>query len=70
MSRIGLALMVVFALTAGIQASEGEATGPAIGDKAPAFSLQGTDGKTYTLDNNLGKRPIVIAWFPKAFTSG
>jgi peroxiredoxin Q/BCP len=40
------------------------------GDAAPAFSLQGSDGKTYTLDQFKGKSAVVIAWFPKAFTGG
>jgi thioredoxin-dependent peroxiredoxin len=40
------------------------------GDKAPAFSLEGSDGKTYTLDQFKGKSAVVIAWFPKAFTGG
>jgi peroxiredoxin Q/BCP len=40
------------------------------GDPAPAFSLQGSDGKTYTLEQFKGKSAVVIAWFPKAFTGG
>jgi len=40
------------------------------GDAAPAFSLQGSDGKTYELEQFAGKRAVVIAWFPKAFTGG
>lgn len=39
------------------------------GDPAPAFSLVGSDGKTYSLSQLKGK-PVVIAWFPKAFTTG
>ena len=39
------------------------------GDKAPDFSLPGSDGRTYRL-KELAGRPIVIAWFPKAFTAG
>jgi thioredoxin-dependent peroxiredoxin len=39
------------------------------GDPAPDFSLQGSDGRTYRL-KDLAGRPIVIAWFPKAFTGG
>jgi peroxiredoxin Q/BCP len=70
MSRIGLALIVVLALTGGVYGEEGEGSGPAVGDKAPAFSLQGSDGKQHALDDHAGKRPMVIAWFPKAFTSG
>ena len=41
-----------------------------VGDKAPAFKLKASDGKTYTLDQFKGKSGVVIAWFPKAFTGG
>ena len=41
-----------------------------VGDPAPDFSLVGSDGKTYTLSQFKGKKAVVIAWFPKAFTSG
>lgn len=40
------------------------------GDTAPEFSLQGTDGKTYRLSEFKGKKAVVLAWFPKAFTPG
>jgi peroxiredoxin Q/BCP len=40
-----------------------------VGDKAPDFSLPGSDGKTYKLGDLKGK-VVVIAWFPKAFTGG
>jgi len=40
-----------------------------VGQKAPDFTLQGSDGKTYTLADFAGKG-VVLAWFPKAFTSG
>ena len=40
-----------------------------VGDVAPAFSLQGSDGKTHKLSDYKGKT-VVIAWFPKAFTGG
>ncbi len=40
------------------------------GDPAPAFTLQGSDGKLYSLDDFKGKKAVVIAWFPKAFTGG
>jgi peroxiredoxin Q/BCP len=39
------------------------------GDPAPDFSLPGSDGRTYRL-KELAGRPVVIAWFPKAFTGG
>jgi thioredoxin-dependent peroxiredoxin len=44
--------------------------GPQIGDKAPSFSLPGSDGKTYSLASFAGKKVVVLAWFPKAFTGG
>lgn len=37
-----------------------------VGDKAPDFELASTHGGTY----QLGDRPAVLAWFPKAFTRG
>lgn len=43
---------------------------PEAGDEAPPFRLQGSDGKTYALSDFIGKRAVVIAWFPKAFTGG
>jgi cytochrome oxidase Cu insertion factor (SCO1/SenC/PrrC family) len=39
------------------------------GDVAPPFTLRGSDGVTYRLADLIG-HPVVIAWFPKAFTSG
>ena len=41
-----------------------------IGDQAPDFELQATDGKTYTLSQFYDKEAVVIAWYPRAFTSG
>lgn len=43
---------------------------PKVGDPAPAFSLPGSDGKTYSLAQFKGKSAVVLAWFPKAFTGG
>jgi peroxiredoxin Q/BCP len=40
------------------------------GDRAPDFALRGSDGRTYHLAEVLGERPVVLAWFPKAFTGG
>jgi peroxiredoxin Q/BCP len=40
------------------------------GDPAPPFSLVGSDGKTHRLADFKGKEAVVLAWFPKAFTSG
>lgn len=40
------------------------------GSRAPDFTLSGSDGKTYALSQFVGKRGVVLAWFPKAFTPG
>ena len=58
---------------AGILASAISLTAAAdikVGDMAPDFSLPGSDGKTYTLSDYRDVRAVVVAWFPKAFTSG
>jgi peroxiredoxin Q/BCP len=51
-------------------AAAGGGKAPDVGDTAPAFSLAGSDGKTYTLSEFRGKEAVVLAWFPKAFTGG
>jgi len=40
-----------------------------VGDQAPEFALQGSDGKVHKLSDYKGKT-VVLAWFPKAFTGG
>ena len=40
-----------------------------VGDMAPDFALQGSDGKVHKLSDYRGKT-VVLAWFPKAFTGG
>ena len=40
-----------------------------VGDMAPDFSLQGSDGKVHKLSDYKGKT-VVLAWFPAAFTGG
>jgi peroxiredoxin Q/BCP len=40
------------------------------GDEAPDFTLPGSDGQSYHLRDFRGKRAVVVAWFPKAFTGG
>jgi peroxiredoxin Q/BCP len=61
-----LALLCCLALAA-FAAHAGELK---VGDPAPDFTLQGSDGRTHTLSDYKGKQAVVIAWFPRAFTSG
>ena len=60
---LGLAVLGFAAMAAG--ASELK-----IGDPAPDFTLQASDGKTYKLSDFKGKQAVVLAWFPKAYTRG
>ena len=60
------------ALSAGGQATGGQqppASTLKVGDQAPDFALQGSDGKVHRLSDYKGKT-VVLAWFPKAFTGG
>lgn len=41
-----------------------------VGDMAPDFNLPGSDGQTHRLSDYRGKQAVVLAWFPKAYTSG
>jgi len=66
MKRLLIALLALGQAAAAV----GSGKAPDVGDLAPAFSLVGSDGKTYTLSEFKGKEAVVIAWFPKAFTGG
>ena len=63
-TRVGAALAVLLAVGAA------RAADLAPGAKAPDFSLQGSDGRTYALADFVGRQGVVLAWFPKAFTPG
>lgn len=43
---------------------------PRPGDRAPLFALPGSDGRIHRLADYVGLRPVVLTWFPKAFTGG
>ena len=66
--RVLLTLGFVATLVAGVVAQG--AAELKVGDVAPDFTLQGTDGKTHRLSEYRGKQAVVVAWFPKAFTQG
>jgi peroxiredoxin Q/BCP len=63
LSLIVVTMIVMMAHTARAEA-------PKVGDAAPDFKLRASDGKEYSLSDFAGKRAVVIAWFPKAFTRG
>lgn len=57
-------------LLSSLLASVAAAADLAPGSPAPAFRLTGSDGNTYALEDFVGKKGVVLAWFPKAFTPG
>jgi peroxiredoxin Q/BCP len=61
----GLALALGFLTTIGSGAEIRK-----VGEAAPEFELQGSDGKTYKLSDFRGKQAVIVAWYPKAFTGG
>src|SRR4030095_14541003 len=71
---LGFGIVAVFGLASLAARTQGGQPAPApvlkVGDMAPDFSLAGTDGKMHKLSSYRGKSAVVIAWFPKAFTSG
>jgi peroxiredoxin Q/BCP len=64
-----MGLMTALSLSVSLMA-QAPAAELKVGDPAPNFKLQATDGKTYQLSDFKGKKAVVIAWFPKAFTQG
>jgi peroxiredoxin Q/BCP len=48
----------------------GALAAPGVGDPAPDFSLMGSDGRLHALSDFRGRKGVVVAWFPKAFTPG
>jgi peroxiredoxin Q/BCP len=66
-----IVVLMVFTLAGlGFTAMPAAAGDLKVGDQAPNFKLQATDGKTYQLADFKGKEAVVLAWFPKAFTQG
>jgi peroxiredoxin Q/BCP len=48
----------------------GNAENLSVGNTAPDFTLQDSDGVNYNLSTYKGKNPVVIYFYPKAGTSG
>ena len=65
-------LLIAVALMSFSQLSAGSTQPLQVGDKAPSFDLPGTDGRSHALPlpNSANAPWTVLAWFPKAYTSG
>ena len=65
-------LLIAVALMSFSHLSAGSTQPLQVGDKAPSFDLPVTDGRSHALPlpNNADTPWTVLAWFPKAYTSG
>lgn len=70
MNQVFSVLLSLVLLSAMVLLAQAQDGGLNAGDPAPDFRLQGSDGKTYALSQFRGKKGVVVAWFPKAFTGG
>jgi len=43
---------------------------PKVGDVAPDFTVTDVDGATHALSAMVERGPVVLAFYPKAFTGG
>jgi peroxiredoxin Q/BCP len=68
--RALMTMGLVAVLAGGAMAQTAPTVELKVGDLAPDFTLQASDGKTYKLSDFRGKQAVVVAWFPKAFTQG
>ena len=73
--RVSIALVAIAGLALHVLAprparADAQTGAPPVGAPAPDFALVGSDGRTYSLADFAGRRGVVLAWFPKAFTPG
>jgi peroxiredoxin len=67
--------MKQFLLVAGLAALSMAQSAPSklqlkVGDEAPDFTLPSTDNKPVKLSDFRGKKNVILAFFPAAFTGG
>ena len=70
MSRVYIALASLAAAAALIAQVSPPKTHLKVGDEAPDFTLPSTSGQPVKLSDFRGKKTVVLAFFPAAFTGG
>ncbi|WP_394391543.1 peroxiredoxin family protein [Shewanella woodyi] len=65
--KVFLKLILVLIFTSPLSAIASDLK---VGDMAPNFKLQSTNGHFYQLSDYLGKQTLVLAWYPMANTHG
>ncbi|MDP6942848.1 MAG: redoxin domain-containing protein [Myxococcota bacterium] len=64
-----LAVSLVAGLLVCVPVSAGSVSGPAVGATAPDFTLKDGDGQAFGLRSSLARGPVVLAFFPRAFSA-
>lgn len=67
---VSLSACIAFAALLSAQNITPPKTQLKVGDEAPDFTLPDTAGKQVKLSDFRGKKPVVLAFFPAAFTGG
>ena len=70
MKLLATAALICISCAVGSGQQSGEATPLKVGDQAPSFTLPSSAGAKITLADFKGKNPVVLAFFPAAFTGG
>jgi len=65
MTRFLAALVLTMVLASTAAAAE-----VAVGEAAPDFTLKDHTGTAVTLSSWRGRRPVLVAFYPKSFTGG
>lgn len=63
-------IIILFFVSIIFTSCGGNAENLKVGNAAPDFTLQDSDGTNYTLSDYKGKNPVIIYFYPKANTSG
>jgi thioredoxin-dependent peroxiredoxin len=69
---LGLAALVLgaFAVSGAVRAEEKANVDLKVGDKAPTFEATDDQGKTWKSDDHVGKKIVVVYFYPADFTGG
>ena len=63
-------ILLILGVALGMVSQAQNATGIAIGDKAPAFTATTDDGLSWKLADYVGKKNVVVYFYPAAMTGG
>jgi peroxiredoxin Q/BCP len=68
--QLGLAVLLLGAGVGVTGAEKKKEGGVKVGDAGPKFEAKDSDGKDWKSADHFGKKPVVVFFFPAAFTGG